>query len=149
MTSEYYHTFLFNEGLWEASGTYYDAQGNRLSNEGQTVITHGPDLWISEGSMKIIGENPMEFHNRYEIIPFAPGFDFTTWRSFNPDLETLHGHYVIVEDAIISPWQSETGEFWGTEFLVQVSETVYRGRGYAFRQGQKLSSWAVQLIYKG
>jgi hypothetical protein len=142
------HTFLFRPALWESRGWFYDNAGNRLPCEGQTVITHESDIWINEGSMKVIGPQPMEFTNRYEIAPFKPGLDFTTWQSFNPDLESLSGHFVIVEDAILSPYKSESGQFWGNEFMVQVSEREYRGRGYVFQGDQKLSSWAIQLSMK-
>ena len=105
---------------------YYDGAGNRFPNQGQTLITHQPDVWINEGTMKIMAAQPLEFSNRYEVEPFKPGSDHSTWRSFNPDLDTLTGRYIIVEDSIISPWQSENGRYWGTEFLVQVSPVEYR-----------------------
>ncbi|MEW6265293.1 MAG: hypothetical protein AB1641_19620 [Thermodesulfobacteriota bacterium] len=146
---EYRHTFLFEPALWEARGVYYDAQGRRCPCEGRTLITHEPDLWINDGSMKILAEQPQEFHNRYEVVPFAPGRDHTTWRSYNPDLAIILGRFIIVEDAFISPWQSEDGGFWGTEFLVQVGLREYRSRGYAFKGEQKLSAWAVQLLRRG
>ena len=34
------HTFLFTEGVWIASGVYYDENNNRLSVEGRSEITH-------------------------------------------------------------------------------------------------------------
>jgi hypothetical protein len=91
----------------------------------------------------------MEFQNRYEIQPFFPGRDHTTWRSFNPDLETLVGRFIVVEDSITSPWRSESGLYWGTEFLIQVSAVEYRGRGHAFKGDEKLSSWSVRMVRKG
>ncbi|MEW5723694.1 MAG: hypothetical protein AB1896_11345 [Thermodesulfobacteriota bacterium] len=142
----YQHTFLFRQGLWTARGVYYDAAGHRFPTEGQSLITHQPDVWIADGTLKILADQPHEFRNRYEITPFAPGADTTVWRSFNPDLESLHGRYVIVEDSIISPWRSDSGRFWGTEFLVQVSPAEYRGRGFLYQEETKMSSWAVQLV---
>jgi hypothetical protein len=140
------HTFLFEEALWDASGAYYDAAGTRFPTEGRTVITHQTGLWINEGTLKILSENPMEFRNRYEVMPFPPGSDRTVWHSYNPDLEELEGWFVIVEDAIMSPWRSKSGQFWGQEVLIQVNDDEYRGRGFAFHGETKMSSWAVRLV---
>ncbi|MBF0529013.1 MAG: hypothetical protein HQK55_07045 [Deltaproteobacteria bacterium] len=145
MLTSYRHTFLFDPCLWETDGVYYDANGQRLLCEGRTVITHQPDSWTNEGTLRLMTDPPLELHNRYDIVPFAPGLDMTTWTSFNPEIEILHGRFIIVEDAIISPWKSTSGEFWGTEFLVQVSETEYRGRGCAFKGEFKLAGWAIRL----
>lgn len=142
------HTFLFREGLWQADGHYYDAQRNLLINEGRSVITHMQDVWINEGYMRIKADTPLEFQNRYEIEPFKPGMDHTVWKSLNPDLSPLTGKFVIVEDAIISTFTSEDGQFNGTEVLVQVSEKEYRSRGCLFMHDQRLSSWAVRLLFK-
>ena len=146
--SDLQHSFLFQEGLWLANGRYYDACGVALPCEGQTRITHAEGLWINEGFMRVLADQPVEFSNRYEIVPFEEGQEITTWHSLNPDLENLHGQFIIVFDAIISPWQSESGEYWGSEFLLQINDTLYHNRGYACRGNTKLSSWAVELTYE-
>jgi len=139
------HTFLFEEGLWKAEGVYVDGTNTALHAEGAITITHGEDLWINEGSLKLFLTKPVEFKNRYEIIPFEEGRDHTTWKSKNPVIGTLLGKIVLIDDSLISLYESEDGLYAGSEYLLRVSETVYRNRGFAFKDDERISSWAVQL----
>ncbi len=146
---DHQHTFLFREGLWQAQGRYYDPSGAALPCEGEARIKHDQGVWRNNGLMRILTEQPIEFENNYEIVPFADDGEITTWRSMNPALDNLRGRYIIVFDSIISPWESENGEYWGSEFLVQSSDKIYHNRGFACRGSEKLSSWAVELVFQG
>jgi hypothetical protein len=139
------HTFIFEEGLWRAEGLYVDSTSTALRAEGTITITHGEELWINEGSMKLLLAQPVEFQNRYEIIPFEEDGDYTTWKSLNPVIGTLLGKIVLVDDSLISVYESQDGHYTGSEYLLQVSEGVYRNRGFAFRDDKRISSWAVEL----
>jgi hypothetical protein len=139
------HTFLFEEGLWRAEGLYVDGTNTALRAEGTIRITHEETAWINEGSLKLLLPTPVEFRNRYEIVPFEEGRDYTTWRSLNPVIGTLLGKIVLVDDSMISQYGSEDGHYTGSEYLLQVSETVYRNRGFAFGDERRVSSWAVEL----
>lgn len=88
----------------------------------------------------------MELRNDYEIIPFTK--DFTPWKSVNPGLGTLLGRFVVVDEAIISLFSSETGEFFGSEFLIQINESEYTGKGVLYNAAGKISSWSVRLVKK-
>jgi hypothetical protein len=149
MPRSHRHTYLFREGLWTARGVYYDAERVEKICEGESRISHQPEVWINDGYLRIMSDPPQEFTNKYEVVPFEPGSDVTTWKSVNPNLDDLRGLFVVVYDSINSPWESQNGEYWGNEFLVQVTENVYRNRGFAFHRDRKLSSWAVELTYKG
>lgn len=140
------HTFLLQEGLWKAKGTYYNEQNNQIPVVGETRIIHAKDKWLNEGFLKLLlSSSPVEYQNKYEIIPLESERDFTTWESFNPALGNLHGKFMIVNDTIISMYVSDNGEYTGSECLIQVSETTYKNRGFAFKGNKKLSSWAVEL----
>ena len=139
------HTFLFEEGVWRAEGTYIDGANTALRAEGTITITHAEDAWINEGSLRLLLAQPVEFQNRYEIIPFEEGKDYTTWKSQNPVIGTLIGKIVVIDDSLISVYESEDHLCAGSEYLLQVSETVYRNRGFAFKGSERISSWAVQL----
>lgn len=140
------HTFLFQEGIWIAQGHYFDDMDRALPLEGMTRIMHLEALWINEGEMEIkAGDNPITMYNRYEIIPFREGGNETTWESLNPDIGTLLGRFVIVDDAIISTCRSQSGGFSGSEFLLKVSDTHYKNRGVLLKGHDKLSSWSVDL----
>jgi hypothetical protein len=143
------HTFLFQEGLWIAEGVYYDEAMNRASLEGETRITHHPDVWLNEGRMIIeMDGKKVETENRYRVIPFAAGSDFTAWDCFNPSLGTLRGHFIVIGNTILSSCTSTDTRYTGTEFLLQETEERYINRGTLFSVSGKISSWTLTLIRK-
>ncbi|MFX4261494.1 hypothetical protein ACOBQJ_04740 [Pelotomaculum propionicicum] len=137
------HTFLFEEGVWISQGTYYDENNNKLNVEGRSEITHKKKLWINKSSMTLPGDNPVVLSNDYEIAPFVN--DVTGWKSVNPGLGTLIGRFAVIDDSILSLYSSESGEYFGTEFLTQVSESEYIGKGVLYSAAGKVSSWSVRL----
>ncbi len=140
------HTFLLQEGVWIARGHYFDDMERMLALEGMVRITHLKGLWLNEGEAEIkMGENPVNIHSRYEIIPFEEGMNQTTWESVNPDLGILRGQVIIVADTIISTCRSEKGETTGAEFHIRVSDVHYKNRGIFLKGNDKLSSWSVDL----
>ena len=146
MTDKVKHSFLFEEAAWKAEGLYFHADGRAVPAEGRTRITHLPDIWINDGYMRVLVNGGAEFSNRYEIQPFGPNDEITTWRSRNPALEDLSGQFIIIEETIISPWQSQSGAFHGAEVMIMVAPGEYLSRGYAMHGREKLSSWAVRLL---
>ncbi len=138
------HTFLMEEGYWMATGEYFDQFGNAVPVEGSARVIHGKELWKSLGVMRLNGQ---EIENNYDIRPFEEGKDYTGWTSSNP-LGKLTGLFVIVDDSIISTISSEDGQISGIEYLVKVSDYHYRSRGFIFKNGEKVSSWAAELVRK-
>ena len=144
------HTFLFEEGLWAAKGEYVDEAMNRASLEGETRVTHSPDVWVNQGRMTLrMGGKTVEIENLYRIVPFPEGSDFTTWEYSNPALGTLRGHFIIIGDAILSSCTSEDARYTGTEFLLQESSDRYINRGTLFSSSGRISSWSLILSRKG
>ena len=144
------HTFLFQEGIWAAEGEYIDEAINRGSLEGETRVTHRPDVWLNEGRMTLrMGGKTVEIENLYRIVPFAEGSDFTSWESVNPALGTLRGNYIIIGEAILSSCTSTDVRYTGTEFLLQESADRYINRGTLFSSSGKISSWSLILSRKG
>ena len=140
------HTFLFMEGTWIAQGHYFDDADRALPLEGMTRVTHTDKLWLNEGEMEIkAGDKPIKIYNRYEIVPFKEGSYVTTWESLNPDLGTLLGRFLVVDDTIISTCCSKTGEYIGAEFHLKVSDVHYKNRGVFFKKSDKLSSWSIDM----
>ena len=90
----------------------------------------------------------VEIENRYRVIPFAAGSDFTAWESFNPTLGTLRGHFIVIGNTILSSCSSTDTRYSGTEFLLQEAEERYINRGTLFSASGKISSWALTLIRK-
>jgi hypothetical protein len=134
------------EGIWIAQGHYFDNSDRALPLEGMTRVTHTDKLWLNEGEMEIkAGDKPIKIYNRYEIVPFKEDRYITTWESLNPDLGSLLGRFVIVDDAIISTCCSKNGEYAGTDFLLKVSDMHYKNRGVFSKGSDKLSSWSIDL----
>jgi hypothetical protein len=139
------HTFLFYPGTWIATGTYSDNQGKPVESQGKITIIHHDEVWLHDGSMKVYGENPVEFANHYEVVPFGGDGLTTTWCSRNPSLGTLYGVYAVVGDSILSAFSSEDGVSTGMEYLRQIETNQYDNRGVLFHEGLMLSSWAMEL----
>ena len=140
------HTFLFQEGFWSAGGYYFDDMDRPLPLVGTTRITHLEGVWVNEGETEIkAGDKSIKISNRYEIVPFGKDKNHTTWESLNPDLGTLLGRFVIVDDTILSTCHARGGGYTGTELLLKVTETHYKNRGVLFKESDKLSSWSVDL----
>lgn len=139
------HTYLLEEGEWIARGVYSDEKGNIVQVEGHTFISHQDEVWINDGSMKVLTDTPVELFNRYEITPFTDGSEMTTWKSYNPALGVLKGIFLIIEDTIMSKYSTEDGRYTGFEFLKKIDDVTYENRGFALNNNEKLSSWAVEL----
>ncbi len=132
------HSYLLQPASWEASGVFVDQTGRETPVAGEARIVHTPEVWI-------LTANLGEIENRYEIKPMKAGSLSTAWRSFNPALGELLGHFAFVDDAIISTFFSNNGEYTGSEFLLQISPTEYQNRGVLYRAGEFVSSWILDL----
>ena len=140
------HTFILQEGKWQATGHYFDDQGKAIPIEGSARITHLKQFWLNESRMKLLLEDkPVGIVNDYEITPFEAGSDTTTWKCFNPSLGHLYGKFVIVGDSILSICDSKEGTYTATEYLVKITDDHYKNRGAFFRGDQKVSSWEIEL----
>ena len=139
------HTFLFQEGRWEAVGDYFDEGGNRIPFVGESTITHTEELWLNVGVITLQVPNEIMFTNTYEFVPLAEGEHFGYWQSTNPSLGTLMGKIVIIDDAILTSFNSKSGEYEGFEYLVKVNDKHYRNKGVLYMGNMKLSSWMTEL----
>lgn len=139
------HTFLFQEGCWEAKGCYFDKDGKKVPFVGESKITHTEELWINEGLMKILSGEGAEFKNSFEFEPVKKGEDSSRWKSYNPALGTLVGKLVVVDDALLTNFTTESGEYEGFEYLQKVSDDHYINRGVLYMGSMKLSSWTTEL----
>lgn len=140
------HTYILEEGIWKATGRYCDESQNYIEVSGETQITHDEETWILDGFMELKLVDPITFFNNYSIDPFEPEKDYTFWSSVNPALGKLTGKFMIIGDTILSSYQSEDGQYSGSESLLLIDPKLYRNRGFAFQNKSKLSSWEVDLI---
>lgn len=145
MDKDHRHTFLFESGKWKAIGSYFDEDGYPVDVHGETVIRTGASSWILEGYMELELDKPLKIVNRYLIEPFDSSRDQTIWASENPALGRLKGTFTVVNDTIISLYQSENGKFSGTEMMLFIDEDHYQNWGVLYGEETKISSWEVML----
>jgi hypothetical protein len=143
------HSYLVRPGLWSVEGLYLDRDEGRHLQTGQLVIVHGTDLWTIDSELTITGADARRFTSRYEVTPLAEGAAQTEWKSEVGGPEPVYGLFVLVEDALMMPWQSRSGAYWGHETLLRAGTGVYVSRGFAFLRREKVSSWAVKLTWQG
>ncbi|MDR0355158.1 MAG: hypothetical protein LBJ64_05430 [Deltaproteobacteria bacterium] len=139
------HTYLFQPGLWTVDGRYLDREENPHTQTGELVIVHARDLWTIDSQLNISGQDPRKLESRYEVTPFANDKSYTDWKSDTDGPEPVYGLFVVVQDAIMMPWQSRSGIYWGQEVLAKVSDHEYISRGFAFIKDDKVASWAARL----
>ncbi|MDR2368812.1 MAG: hypothetical protein LBF58_12045 [Deltaproteobacteria bacterium] len=143
------HTYLVEPGLWTVEGIYLDKEDRPHRQTGEQAIVHGPSLWTIDSRVNITGEDTRDFDSRYDISPLEEGKSYTEWKSITGGPEAIFGLFVLVEDTVMMPWESESGVYWGQEVLARVSPDEYLSRGYAFIKREKVSAWAVKLTRAG
>jgi hypothetical protein len=139
------HTYLVEPGLWAVEGIYLDQEERPHRQTGELVVIHGQGIWTMESRMKVSGEDTRDFDTRYDITPLPEGKSYTEWKSITSGPEAIMGLFVIVEDTVMMPWESESGVYWGQEVLARVGPADYLSRGFAFINRDKVSAWAVKL----
>ncbi len=149
MQVEAKHSYLHQPGLWDVAGIYYDRNNNAFPQKGTLLVSHEGDLWIVETTLTITTHETQKLASRYEIKAPGPDDSFIEWKSETGGPEPVYGLYVFVGDAIMSPWQSKSGAYWGQEVLTQVSENEYQARGFAFLEKEKVQAWSTRMMFNG
>jgi len=137
------HTFLFLEGIWQATGVFYHPDTEPVGAVGEIKVIHTKDFWINESSLSLSDPNKSRFTHNYQIHPFRK--DYTFWKSYNSALGNLRGKFVIVGDTMIATYKGEEGNFNGVEYMQKIDNATYLHRGFAFKGEEKLSAWALEL----
>jgi hypothetical protein len=60
-------------------------------------------------------------------------------------LGKLNGRFTVVNDTIISQYQSEDRKYSGTEILLFIDDDQYENWGVVYEDDRKMSSWEVML----
>jgi hypothetical protein len=140
------HTFLFEPGVWTASGTFWRGDGEPIEAQGRTEIAHAADCWLLSSTLKVLGSPPVEFVNGYCIEP--PGGRNHTgmkWTSENATLGKLQGTFSIIGSSIFCVYLCHNSGYHGAEHLEQLDSNTYRNAGILLLQDRALSSWQLML----
>ena len=143
------HTYPFQPGSWRATGTFFDSSGSPHALFGETEIRHREDRWIIHGRMELGSAESAGFVNLYDVVPFEPNGDHTTWTSSHPALGRLAGTFCVVGDSLLSQWQSSSERFRGSEVSRRVDAWTYHVRGAMFERDRRTASWELHLAREG
>lgn len=141
------HTFLFQEGRWQAFGVFIDSNGRKVDLTGYADITHASDRWLNHSKMVVALEPPVTFENRYQIVPLRPGQLETRWSSVNPDVGRLEGFLSVVGDSLMFEYGTDDRLHHGSEYLRQLDGIRYVNRGVFYSGGRRASSWLAELTW--
>jgi hypothetical protein len=140
------HTFLYEPGVWTASGTFWRGDGEPMEAQGRTEITHRDDCWLLSGTLKVLGSPPVEFVNAYCIEP--PGgrhYSNMKWTSENATLGKLQGTFSTIGSCILCVYRCQDSGYHGAEHLEQLDSNTYRSAGLLLLEDRGLSSWQMTL----
>src|ERR1700761_6360176 len=140
------HTYLFEPGVWTASGTFWRGDGEPMQAQGRTEISHREDVWLLLGTLKVLGSPPVEFVNAYRIVP--PGTRSHAgmkWSSENATLGKLEGTYSIIGSSIFCVYRCRDSGYHGADHLEQLDSNTYRTAGILLLEDRALSSWQMML----
>lgn len=140
------HTYLLQEGQWQASGIYYDHRGHAMPISGLSIITHEEESWFNHCQMQLETTPPIGFSNLYDIEPLDPGMETTIWETEHASLGLIMGTLVVINDVLIMSYMAEGGYYSGTETLRQVDADHYQNWGVLWQGDQKVSSWSASLV---
>jgi hypothetical protein len=139
------HTFLFEPGVWNSSGTLWRADGEPLEAIGRTEIAHRPECWLLSGTLKVLGSPPTEFVHAYLIEPPAADTHSMKWTFENATFGTLRGRFAVIGQSIVSVYGCEASGYHGAEHLGQIDADSYRSAGMLLLRDQIIYSWQMML----
>ena len=140
------HTWLFEPGIWTATGRFWDKGEFEREGHGTSIVRHTGALWEIEGHMEISGEPPLRFQNTYRIAPRRADARVIPWHSENPAIGALAGVFFVTGDTVMSSFQSRDGQFVGSEHMRQLAPDRYEARGLFLASGAVVSAWSMELM---
>jgi len=139
------HTFLFEPGVWNGSGTLWRADGDPLKAQGRTEIVHKPDCWVLSGTLKILGSPPTEFVHAYLIEPPRSPGESLRWTFESATFGKLAGRYAVIGSALLSVYGCEQSGYYGADHLGQINARTYRSSGMLLLKDKLMYSWELRL----
>jgi hypothetical protein len=139
------HTYLFEPGIWIASGTFWRGDGEPIQAQGRTEIAHRAECWLLCGTLKVLGSPPVEFVSAYRIEPPGRNHCSMKWSSENATLGKLQGTFSVLGSCIFCVYRCQATGYHGAEHLEQRDSNTYRSAGVLLLEDRSLSSWQMTL----
>jgi hypothetical protein len=141
------HSFLLQEGVWDAEGQgYVAADGREAKITGRTTVRHpAPDRITNEGWMRV-HTSPIAFEV-WQRFDFRPSDRPNTWNfvSRNDRVGELTGEVVFWGPHAILHYASAKGRFKGSEWMTRVNADEYTSTGKFIADGKAETVWSVRL----
>lgn len=140
------HTFLYEEGVWQATGEIFDGENQRIALHGWIRVQHQIDHWLVASNLLIEGKQGPGWQNNFRVEPGdIPQGGALDWTGDDATLGELRGQFAPLEDAILSLFYSVDGRYRGSLTLLQVDTTVYRLWGMLMDGGRQVAAWRMGL----
>ena len=141
------HSFLLEEGIWEAEGRgYIPADGREAKISGRTTVRHpATDRITNEGWMRVhVAPIAFEVWQRFE---FRPSDRPHIWNfvSQNDRVGELTGEVVFWGAHAILHYASAKGRFRGAEWMTRLDKDEYSSTGKFIADGKAETVWSVRL----
>jgi hypothetical protein len=138
------HTYLLQEGTWEATGKYWDESGHESQCWGRTTISHG-GTWTIDAFLTVQADEVETLRSRYHVTPLRGDAATTEYSSESPDLGTVRGKFTLVGDTILAVGRAQQRDLLIFEAVRWANDDRYESRGKLLSDGKLLSAWAVSL----
>jgi hypothetical protein len=141
------HSFLLEEGVWEAEGrAYVPADGRESRISGRTTVRHpGEGRITNEGWMRVhTAPIAFEVWQRFEFRPSERPNTYT-FVSQNDRVGELTGEIVFWGPHAILHYASAKGRFRGSEWMTRVGAREYTSTGKFIADGKAETIWSVRL----
>ena len=141
------HTYLVEQGIWNAAGVYQDAQTGQVKMTGTSHVMEENGQWQLQGTMKVElpdADDPVVIKTAYTFDAWTDA-PFTRWQCENPMLGPLHGKFIIDDNMIMSNGKTADGRYQVIEAATRIDESTYEIRGGLLEDSQEISAWAATL----
>lgn len=139
------HTYLMAPGIWSGAGTFWREDGEPLSAECRTEITHQDECWLICGTLKVLGAPPVEFLTACRIERPCRKGACLKWTSENATLGKIQGTYSPLEHCILSSYRCTPTHYHGAEHYGRIDDDTYQASGVLLLDERRLSSWELLL----
>lgn len=137
------HTFLWQEGVWQAKGIFYDDKRKSVQATGQMEIQRLKEAWIAESFLEMNLEETLRITNRYKIdLPVDDGIS-ASWTALNMAMGPIQGNFVILGDTIFSIFKTLDGQN-GSESFRKIDDNHYHNKGFLLENNKVVSSWEIE-----
>lgn len=144
------HTFLIEEGVWKSTGELFEEENLAVPVCGWMRVHHHVDHWLVAGNLSREGIHPLELLNQYRVQPGRISVGSVLhWSGEGISLGEVRGHFLLLEDAILSQFYSVDGRYRGNETWFQLNGGCYLVRGMLMVGDRKTSAWALELKRAG